>query len=196
MASPVMGSLPSAGSVIAAASLAASANTGALIDCSSVWQGQISVRDTTGGTAASTSGLQVSVYYIYAATAFSTGLASGGSSITVSSGTGLARGMKIAIGGANPEVVTIASSYTVGSTTVPITGTTLYNHSLNDPVYLIDQTPFPATLTLGYNLTAANTTYSNMWPLDTGYYFMSLVNTDATNAITVEVTARYITSVQ
>ena len=191
MASPVMGALPSPGNLIASASLAASASTGILFDCTSVFEGQLDVSDTTGGTAASTSGLTVGVYHIAASTTLSTSYSSGVTSIAVASATGINKGQKIALGGTNGEIVTVSA---ISGTTLTVS-TTQYAHS-TDPVYLIDQTASIGPVTLGYNLTAANTTYSQAFFVPTAYWWLSVANTDVTNAITIAVTSRQITSVQ
>jgi hypothetical protein len=195
MPSPVMGSLPTSGNLIGPnKSLAASANWGALVDATTSFEAHVDVIDITGATAAATSGLQTTIYHVYASTYQTVGIVAGATSLTVNSGTGIYRGMVLAIGGANPEVVTVANTYTVGSTSVPVSAT-LYNHSSNDPVYIVAQTAFVGPITLGYNLTAANTTYSAPFFLPTGYYFLAVKNTDATNAVTIESTVRYITSI-
>lgn len=201
MAAPVMAAMPAAGNLLAAQSLAASANVGVLVDASAQFEAQVDVRETTGATAASTSGVSVAAYHVYAQTtttgtssANGTALSIGATTVTVSSAVGIAKGQKIAVGpdgSGGGEVVTASA---ISSNTLTISAT-LNAHANGAPVYLISQTPPVQGPTLGQNLTAANTSYGSTLFLQTATWFLLLTNTDASNAVTVEATSRAVTGV-
>lgn len=195
MAAPVMAAMPSAGNLIASASLAASSNFGALVDASAQFEAQVDISDTTGGTAAATSGVSISAYHVFAQTTTTgtttnngTALSAAGTSVTVASATGIHVGQQIAI---ENEIVTVSA---ISTNTLTISALKR-SHSNGVAVYLITQTPPTTGPTLGQNLTAANTTYSAALFLQTGTWYVSLTNTDATNAVTIEGTSRAITGV-
>jgi len=193
MASPVTASIPVAGNLYTATTLAASANIGIFIDLTAVFEGQIDVRETTGATAASTSGASIAFYHVLSSTTTTTTITGGTTtSIVVTSATGLAKGQKIAIGGTTTgEIVTISA---ISGTTITINAP-LNSYSGTINVYLISQTAAVTGPILGQNLTNANTTYGMPFFMQTGAYFVSLTNLDVTNAITVEITGRNITGV-
>ncbi len=184
--------MPAAGNLYAAAALAAAANIGIFLDLTAVWEGQIDVVETTGGTAASTSGVSINCYHVYAQTTTATTITGGSTtSITVASATGLRNGQKIAIG-ATGEVVTVSS---ISGTTLTLSAAPLNSYSGTTNVYLISQTAAVVGPTLGQNLTAANTTYGATLFLQCAAWFISLTNLDATNAVNVGITGRNITGV-
>lgn len=66
----------------------------------------------------------------YVNTTLAAGVSAGGTSLTVVSGAGIQVGAVLRINdGANQESVTVANTYTYGSTTVPLTSALAYNHS-------------------------------------------------------------------
>lgn len=195
MSAPVMAAMPAAGNLISSQSLAASSNLGALVDASAQFEAQVDVSDTTGGTAASTSGVSVSAYHVYAQTtttgttsANGTALSASGTSVTVAIATGIHVGQQIVV---ENEVVTVSA---ISTNTLTISALKR-SHNNGVPVYLITQTPPVSAPTLGQNLTAANTTYSAAAFLQTATWYLSLSNLDASNAVTVEATSRALSSV-
>ena len=202
---PQVQTLPSAGNLLASLSLAASATvavlfnnlTAGLSGSNYPFSWDVVVRETTGSTAASTSGVSVSLYNVVASTTInnSGGYSSGVTSIVVASATGIFKGMKIGIdSGATGEVVTVSA---ISGTTLTVS-TTLYAHANGAGVYLIPQTAPVVGATLGQNLTAANTTYSESFLDLSGNkdWYLVCSNTDASNAVTLDVTARATTAVQ
>ena len=188
MASPVYAAMPTAGSLLAAFTLAASGSIGAFVDATAVFQSDIAYLDKTGGTAAATSGVACSAYYAYAQTTITAALSAAGTSASVTSATGLYVGQKIAIG---TELVTIS---VISGTTITISALQ-YAHANGTPIYLVTQTADVTAATLGQNLTAANTTYSTELHLQPGAYFVNLVNLDAANSVIVEMTQRSMTGI-
>jgi hypothetical protein len=187
MAAPQMTSLPSPGNLLSATSLAASGSIGAYEDASSLFEFQLTNRMTTGSSASATNGVNVNIYAVYATIVTTTGtttnngtaLSSGGTSVTLSSVAGLAKGSQIVI--AN-EIVTVSA---ISGNTLTISALQ-YAHSNGVSVYLITSTPTITPAPLGQNTATGNETYSGMVPLPTGRWFIYLTNTDATDAVTVE----------
>ena len=85
MASPVYAAMPTAGSLLAAFTLAASGSIGAFVDATAVFQSDIAYLDKTVGTAAATSGVACSAYYAYAQTTITAALSAAGTSASVTS---------------------------------------------------------------------------------------------------------------
>lgn len=195
MASPVTQALPTAGNLYAAASLAAGKNVGVFYDTSAWFEAALDVRETTGSSAASTSGVSISCYHVYAGTTTTTTITgTSTTSITVASATGLAAGMKAFICNSSGvgELLSITS---ISGTTLTVTAPN-NSYSGTTSIYLISQTALVTGPTLGQNLTAGNTTYGAAVILSTERWMISLVNLDATNAVTVELTACALTGVQ
>lgn len=209
MSTPVVAALPAIGNVIASATVAASAQSCAVIDNSSQWCDYITPRVTTGATASGTNGLSVNVYVVEGTTTtLGSGVSAAGTSLTVASGTGFAKGMKIGIGGPGAsdstnvgEVRTISN---VSGTTITIDA--LQNaHASGAVVYLLVQTPYAdatgGATRLGGTAgsigvgTAANITSSEVIGLyDPLLYYVQLSNLDAAQSVTVALTARAWTS--
>jgi hypothetical protein len=187
MSSPIM-TKATAGNLSAAASLAANnKNIAVFRDISAYFEDQVAVRMTTGSAVATTAGGRVDVFYCYGSTALNGNVSSGGTSVVVTSATGFAVGQKIMV---ENEIRTITSSGVSGTT---LTIDALQNnHTSGVNIYLITQSARPS-LTLG--AAAANTTYSDTFFLPTGTWVVTVTNTDATNAITVEISAGTITGV-
>lgn len=191
-----MSSLPTAGNLLAAASLAASASIGVYQDASALFEFQLTARMTTGGAAASINGVNVFIYAVYAAIVTTTGtttnngttLSSGGTTVTLSSVAGIADGSQIVIA---DEIVTVSA---ISGNTLTISAAQ-YSHVSGVNVYLIASTPTITPAPLGQNTATANATYSEMVPLPTGRWFINLVNTDVSDAVTVEMSFSSITSV-
>lgn len=194
MSATVMESLPAEGNLLASQSLAASANIGAYYDASAVIESQVVVIETTG-TAASTSGVSVSAYRVYATgttttgttSANGTGLSASGTSVTVASVSGIHVGQQIVI---ENEIVTVSAI-----TTLTLTISALKRaHANGVAVYIITQTPPVTYPVLAQNLTASNTTYSEEAVLWTGRWYVSATNLDASNVVTIAFTRCNVTS--
>lgn len=122
-------------------------NLVALPDCSTVWfegseiiipLSQIATTYSSAGPlsfgAFSTPRAQIFTKYTYTAGYVNTTLAAqanaGATTLTVVDSHGIQAGAVLRINdGANQETVTVASTYTYGSTTVPLTSATLYTHA-------------------------------------------------------------------
>lgn len=71
----------------------------------------------------------------YANTTIATSASAGATSITVKSGAGIVAGLSLTIyDGKETEIVTVASTYVFGSTTVPLTAPLAYAHAAGDAI--------------------------------------------------------------
>ncbi len=184
MASPTF-TLNSVGNLLAAQSLAANANVAVLCDFTTKIEGQVTARVTTGGTSTALSYTKNEGYDIYGSTTLNGGVSAAGTSIVVTSATGFAKGQKIVI---ENEVRTVSN---VSGTTLTIDALQ-NNHSNGVAIYLIEQTPtFAGIATMGGT---ASTTYIKTTYMSTGRYAFVLTNTDASNAVTCEITSATVDS--
>lgn len=192
--SPVMQAIQTPGNLVAAVSMAASGNTGFFYDISAYFDANVDVRMTTGAASAATSGVNINYYNVYATTTTATTITGGTTSIVVASATGFAKGQKIAVVNASTNVGELVTVATISGTTITISAP-VSSYSGTTNVYLISQTPVLASV-IGYNAAATNTTYGLCSKIDCSRYFVSVVNTDATNAVTVEISGCARTGVQ
>lgn len=187
MASPVFSAFASPGNLIPSqTSVAKSGGFGALVDASAVFEAQVTTKFETGSAVSTTAGVVSSAYHVYGSTTLGAAVSATATSITVASAAGLLPGQQIAL---PSEIVTIASTYTTGSTTVPVSALQ-YSYASGASVYLIEQTP-SASVQLASPSGAAyavSTAYAKTLYLGTSRYFVYLTNLDATNGVTVEAT--------
>lgn len=187
MASPVYVPAASPGNLISSGTaVAKSGGFGAFVDASAVFEAQVTTKFETGSAVSTTAGVVASAYHVYGSTTLAAAVSASATSITVASAAGLLPGQQIALPN---ELVTIASTYTAGSTTVPVSALQ-YSYAVNAAVYLVEQTP-SATIQLASPTGAAyaaSTAYSKTLYLGTSRYFVYLNNLDATNAVSVEAT--------
>ena len=202
MASPVSGAIPTPGNALTSQSLGAGKSIGFFVDVSAAFALQTIIRLTTGASASSTSGLSASAQYVYGSTTIDgtttnngTGVAAAGTAVDLASISGVALGMKIALAGSSGELVTVSALGGGASGRSETISATQYAQANGSPVYLVEQTAGVNWPTLGQNLTAGNTTYSKELDLPTGRWWVNLINTDATNAVTVEVSTVAISAV-
>lgn len=187
------------GNLINGVSVAKGATIAAFLDLSSAIQGQVNCEVVTGASAP-TVGTTFSAYRAYAAGSnppitLSASVAAAGTSLSVSSATGLHLGQAIALqqaGGSKlGEVVTISA---ISGTTVTVSAT-INAYGSGDGVYLIGQTPVtsvePASPTSTW---AANEDYSAPLYLTTGQYVIAANNGDAAQTVTVAATVDKVTS--
>jgi hypothetical protein len=187
VSSPVFSAIPAPGNLIPSqTAVAAAGGFGIYLDASADFEAQVTTKFETGSAVSTTAGVVASAYHVYGSTTLGAAAAAASTSITVASAAGLLPGQAIALPN---ELVTIGSTYTIGSTTVPVSALK-YGYASAASVYLVEQTP-SASVQLA-NPTgaayAASTAYSKTLYLGTSRYFVYLTNLDATNAVTVEAT--------
>jgi hypothetical protein len=175
----------------------------AFLNVSTDVEAQLVAEIVVGATAPSVIA-SVSVYKAYAAGAsapitLTSGAASGQTSVSVSSKTGLSVGQKVCLqqasGAKLGEIVTVSA---ISGSSSPFTLTTTANlvnsYSTSDGLYYMSQTPVyaiepSATYT-------ANTDYSVPITLGPGQYVVGTVNADTSNNFTFNVTFDLITAIQ
>ena len=187
MASPVYVPAASPGNLIpSGTAVAKSGGFGAFLDASAVFEAQVTAKFETGSAVSTTAGVVSSAYHVYGSTTLGAAASATATSITVASAAGLLPGQQIAL---PSEIVTIASTYTAGSTTVPVSALQ-YSYAVGAPVYLVEQTPSSSVQLASPSgaAYAASTAYSKTLYLGTSRYFVYLNNLDATNGVTVEAT--------
>lgn len=190
MASPQFSAIATPGNLIASqTAVAAGSAYGVYYDASAVFEAQITAKFETGSavsTVAGGAGVVASAFHVYGSTTLSAAASATNTSITVASAAGLLPGQAIALPN---ELVTIASTYTIGSTTVPVSALK-YSYASAAPVYVVEQTPSASVQLASPSgaAYAASTAYSKTLYLGTSRYFIYLNNLDTTNAVTVEAT--------
>lgn len=187
MASPVYVPATSPGNLIPSGTAVVKAGGfGAFLDASAVFEAQVTTKFETGASVSTTAGVVSSAYHVYGSTTLGAAVSATATSITVASAAGLLPGQQIAL---PSEIVTIASTYTAGSTTVPVSALQ-YSYAAGAPVYLVEQTPSASVQLASPSgaAYAASTAYSKTIYLGTSRYFIYLNNLDAANGVSVEAT--------
>lgn len=202
MSKPTM-ALGTPGNLANNVAVAHGATIAAFLDLSQVWEGQVVVEMTTGGTPP-TVGTTFGAYKVYgnqSQNTLSSAVGSAGAtSISVASSAGLHVGQKIALVAAGSkvgEVVTITGAITgTGPYSVPVSAT-INTYAIGDYVLLIAQAPTysetPASITGTF---AASTDYSAPMALGTSQWVIAANNADSAQSVTVSMSYDEVTQYQ
>lgn len=204
MPSPVY-SAGTPGNVVNGLAVAKSSTVAAFLDLSTCVEGQVTCEMATGATAP-TAATTFGAYKAYAAGASSpitiTGTVSaGGTSLPVSGAAGLHQNQKVALIAAasgQGEIVTLTAAPSGTGAQSIACSATINAYAANDKVYLMSRS---ASFSVGPSDPAsqgwANTTdYSGAMFLGPAQWIIGINNTDAAQAVTVNVTVDRITAIQ
>jgi hypothetical protein len=179
----------SAGSpLLSAVSLAAGKNAAALIDLSTVIQGNVFVQMQTGASNAPSVGTSFYLRRVIGAkatgnTTLSPGPSSGATSISVVSANGITKGRMIALIAASTGIGEIVTVSAISGTTLTVSA--LENsYSTSDLVFLVEDTASGGTVVPGTSWTT-NTSYDTTMYPPIGVWILHAVNGDASYAVTV-----------
>jgi hypothetical protein len=200
MPSPVY-SAGAPGNLINGLSVPHGQTVAAFLDLSTSIEGRLTCEIATGATAPG-SGTVFVAYPVYGnatPVTLSAGVSAGATSLSVSSVTGMHPGQRIALqqasGSKLGEIVTVSA---VGGTTLTLAAGTSNSYLTGDGIYLMNQTPLPATALpeAAGGGWAANSDYSQPMYLGTGQYIVIASNTDGAQSVTVSVSVDKITAFQ
>jgi hypothetical protein len=190
MAAPTY-SAGSLGNVINAVNVVKGGNSAALVDLSTVLGGALLCKILTGA-APITVPFTFGCYRVTGATAagkttLTAAAVVGASSLTVASASGIGKSAVIAVVKAATLLGELVTVTNVNGTTLTVSP--LINaYSINDLVFLIEQTPSGGVVAPGSSW-VANTEYSTtIYPPAAWLWIVAAKNGDATNAVTVTVT--------